>query len=330
MEEKALPIKDEDLKMMFRKMLTIRRFEERAIQEYQSGNLYGFIHSYIGQEAIAVGVCSHLRIDDRIVSNHRGHGHCIAKGADMKRMMAEIFGKRTGYCKGKGGSMHIADFKIGMLGANGIVGAGLPIATGSAIAAQLEGGDRISVVFFGDGACGEGEFHESLNLASIWKLPIVFVCENNMYGVNTLTSYSMAAENVADRAVAYSMPGEVADGNNLFTVYETAEKAVNRARKGEGPSLIEFQTYRWRSHFEGGGMPDLRPGDEIEEWKKKCPVAFMERQLFEMGLMHTDELKALDKEIMSQVQAAVEFAKQSPNPRPEDALEDIFSEEGVN
>jgi TPP-dependent pyruvate/acetoin dehydrogenase alpha subunit len=330
MEEKALPIKDEDLKVMFRKMLTIRRFEERAIQEYQSGNLYGFIHSYIGQEAIAVGVCSHLRIDDRIVSNHRGHGHCIAKGADMKRMMAEIFGKRSGYCKGKGGSMHIADFKIGMLGANGIVGAGLPIATGSAIAAQLEGGDRISVVFFGDGACGEGEFHESLNLASIWKLPIVFVCENNMYGVNTLTSYSMAAENVADRAVAYSMPGEVADGNNLFTVYETAEKAVNRARKGEGPSLIEFQTYRWRSHFEGGGMPDLRPVNEIEEWKKKCPVAFMERQLFEMGLMHTDELKALDKEIMSQVQAAVEFAKQSPNPRPEDALEDIFSEEGVN
>jgi TPP-dependent pyruvate/acetoin dehydrogenase alpha subunit len=321
-----LLIKNEDLKLMFRKMLTIRRFEERAIQEYQDGNLYGFIHSYIGQEAIAVGVCSHLRIDDRIVSNHRGHGHCIAKGADMKRMMAEIFGKKTGYCKGKGGSMHIADFKIGMLGANGIVGAGLPIATGSALAAQLEGGDRISVVFFGDGACGEGEFHESLNLAAIWKLPIIFVCENNMYGVNTLTSYSMAAENVADRAVAYSMPGVVADGNNLFTVYDTAEKAVNRARRGEGPSLIEFQTYRWRAHFEGGGMPDLRPGDEMEEWKKKCPVAFMERQLFEMGLMDTDELKALDAEIMSKVQEAVEFARQSPQPNPEDALEDIFSE----
>ena len=321
-----MPIKNEELKLMFRKMLTIRRFEERAIQEYQNGNLYGFIHSYIGQEAIAVGVCSHLRIDDRIVSNHRGHGHCIAKGADMKRMMAEIFGKKTGYCKGKGGSMHIADFKIGMLGANGIVCAGLPIATGSALAAQLEGEDRISVVFFGDGACGEGEFHESLNLASIWKLPIVFVCENNMYGVNTLTSYSMAAENVADRAAAYSMPGEVADGNNLFTVYETAGKAVNRARRGEGPSLIEFQTYRWRGHFEGGGIPDLRPRDEIEEWKKKCPVAFMEHRLFEMGLMDTDELKALDEEIMSQVQEAVEFAKQSPNPDPEDALDDIFSE----
>lgn len=307
-------------------MLTIRRFEERAIQEYQNGNLYGFIHSYIGQEAIAVGVCSHLRIDDRIVSNHRGHGHCIAKGADMKRMMAEIFGKKTGYCKGKGGSMHIADFKIGMLGANGIVGAGLPIAAGSALAAKLEGGDRISVVFFGDGACGEGEFHESLNLASIWKLPIVFVCENNMYGVNTPTSYSMAAENVADRAAAYSMPGMIANGNDLVAVYETAEKAVNRARKGEGPSLIEFKTYRWRGHFEGGGMPDLRPEDELEEWKKKCPVAFMEQRLLETELMDADDLRALDKEIMSLVQDAVEFARQSPDPDPEDALDDIFSE----
>ncbi|MFC1495518.1 thiamine pyrophosphate-dependent dehydrogenase E1 component subunit alpha [Thermodesulfobacteriota bacterium] len=321
-----MPVNNEDLKMMFRKMLTIRRFEERAIQEYQEGNIYGFIHSYIGQEAIAAGVCCHLRVDDRIVSNHRGHGHCIAKGADMKRMMAEIFGKKTGYCGGKGGSMHIADFEIGMLGANGIVGAGLPIATGSALAAQLEGKEGVSIVFFGDGACGEGEFHESLNLASIWKLPIVFVCENNMYGVNTPTSYSMATENVADRAAAYSMPGEVADGNNLLTVYETAERAVKRARAGEGPSLIEFRTYRWRGHFEGGGMPDLRPLDELEEWKKKCPVAFMERQLRESGIMDTDELRTLDVEIMSLVQEAVEFARQSPDPDPADALEDIFAE----
>ncbi len=324
-----MPIKNEDLIAMFRTMLTIRRFEERAIQEYKRGNLYGFIHSYIGQEAIATGVCAHLRIDDRIVSNHRGHGHCIAKGADIKRMMAEIFGKKTGYCKGKGGSMHIADFEIGMLGANGIVGAGLPIATGSALAAQLEGGDRISVVFFGDGAVGEGTFHESLNIASIWKLPIVFVCENNMYGVNTPTSYSMAAENVADRAEAYSMPGMVAYGNNLFTVYETAEKAVSRARKGDGPSLIEFRTYRWRAHFEGGGVPDLRPGDELEEWKKKCPVAFMEQQLLEMGIMDSKQLKTLDSEIMSSVRDAVEFAMQSPEPDPEDALEDIYAEQGV-
>ncbi len=321
-----MSIKNEDLKKMFRRMLTIRRFEERAIKEYEDGNLYGFIHSYIGQEAIAVGVCSHLRIDDRIVSNHRGHGHCIAKGADMKRMMAEVFGKKTGYCKGKGGSMHIADFNIGMLGANGIVCAGLPIATGSALAAQLEGGDRISVVFFGDGACGEGEFHESLNLASIWKLPIVFVCENNMYGVNTPASRSMAAENVADIAASYSMPGAVADGNDLFEVYETAERAVNRARSGEGPSLVEFKTYRWRAHFEGGGMPDLRPEDELKEWKMKCPVVYMQNQLLNSGIMNTDELKELDMEILSLVQEAVEFAKQSPDPDPEDAFENIFSE----
>ena len=321
-----MPIQNEELKTLYRKMLTIRRFEERAIKELEAGNVYGFIHSYIGQEAIAVGVCAHLRIDDRIVSNHRGHGHCIAKGADMRYMMAEIFGKKTGYCKGKGGSMHIADFKIGMLGANGIVGAGLPIATGSAIAAQLEEKDSISVVFFGDGAVGEGEFHESLNLASIWNLPIVFVCENNMYGVNTPTSYSMAAENVADRAAAYSMPGVTADGNDIFKVYETAREAVRRARAGEGPSLIEFKTYRWRAHFEGGGMPDLRPKDELEEWKKKCPVAFMERQLINMGIMTPDELKQLDSEIMSHVQEAVDFAVQSPEPAPEDAMEDIFSE----
>ena len=321
-----MSIKDEDLKTMFRKMLTIRRFEERAIGEYEAGNIYGFIHSYIGQEAIAVGVCAHLRMDDSIVSNHRGHGHCIAKGADMKRMMAEIYGKKTGYCKGKGGSMHIADFNIGMLGANGIVGAGLPIATGSALAAQLEGGDRISVVFFGDGACGEGEFHESLNLASIWCLPIVFVCENNMYGVNTPTSYSMAAENVADRAAAYAMPGAVADGNDLFKVYETAREAVGRARRGDGPSLIEFKTYRWRAHFEGGGVPDLRPSDELEAWKKRCPVAYMEQRLIGMGIMGTDEIKTLDAEILARVQEAVDFAVQSPEPDPEEALEDIFSE----
>ncbi len=320
-----MPIKDEDLLLMYRRMLTIRRFEERAIQEYADGILPGFIHSYIGQEAIAVGVCAHLRIDDRIVSNHRGHGHCIAKGADMKRMMAEIYGKKTGYCKGKGGSMHIADFQIGMLGANGIVGAGLPIATGSALAAQLEGGDGISAVFFGDGACGEGEFHESLNLASIWKLPIIYVCENNMYGVNTLTSYSMAAQNIADRAVAYSMPGVVADGNNVVTVYETAEKAVNRARAGEGPSLLEFKTYRWRGHFEGDGMPDLRPREEIEEWKKKCPVAFTERLMIERGIVDRDAIESMNREIMSQVQKAVDFAIESPFPDPEEALDDIFS-----
>lgn len=320
-----MAIDKQDLLRMYKTMLLIRRFEERAILEFQNGVLPGFIHSYIGQEAIAVGVCAHLGMDDRIVSNHRGHGHCISKGADINRMMAEIFAKKTGYCKGKGGSMHIADFEIGMLGANGIVGAGLPIATGSALAAQLEGGDRVSVVFFGDGAVGEGTFHESLNMAGIWKLPIVYVCENNMYGVNTPTSYSMAAEHVADRAAAYSMPGVVADGNDLFTVYETAKKGVERARAGDGPTLIEFETYRWRNHFEGDGLPDLRPKEELAQWQEKCPVAFVERHLLESGLADRDALDAINAEVLSQVQAAVDFAIESPLPDPEDALEDVFS-----
>ena len=320
-----MAIDKQNLLRMYKTMLLIRRFEQRAIVEFQNGVLPGFIHSYIGQEAIAVGVCSHLRRDDRIVSNHRGHGHCIAKGADVNRMMAEIYAKKTGYCKGKGGSMHIADFEIGMLGANGIVGAGLPIATGSALAAQLEGGDRVSVVFFGDGAVGEGTFHESLNMAGIWKLPIIFVCENNMYGVNTATSYSMAAEHVADRAAAYAMPGLIADGNNLFAVYKTAKKGIERARAGEGPTLIEFETYRWRNHFEGPGLPDLRPKEELKAWQQRCPVAFLERHVLEAGIADRDALEAINADVLSQIQAAVDFAVESPLPDPEDALEDVFS-----
>ncbi len=201
-----LPLAKEDIIGMYTKMLTIRRFEERIAREYAQGAIPGFIHSSIGQEAVAVGVCANLRLDDRIVSNHRGHGHCIAKGADLKRMMAEIYGRKTGYCKGKGGSMHIADFSVGMLGANGIVCAGLPIAVGAALAAQLEGGDRVAVVFFGDGASNEGEFHESLNLASIWKLPIVFVCENNLYGANTPIGHVLPSSSIAERARAYAIP----------------------------------------------------------------------------------------------------------------------------
>ena len=321
-----MSINHNDLILMYRKMLKIRRFEERIIEEYGKGNIYGFVHSYIGQEAIAVGVCAHLRKEDRIVSNHRGHGHCIAKGADINKMMAEVFGKATGYCKGKGGSMHIADFEIGMLGANGIVGAGLPIGLGAGMSAQLDAGDNVAVVFFGDGSVGEGEFHETLNMASIWNLPIVFVCENNQYGVNTPTSYSMAAQNVADCAVAYSMPGETADGNDLFSVYETAQKAVNRARSGEGPSLLEFKTYRWRAHFEGGGVPDLRDEEEKAEWQRRCPLLYFERKLDEMGVLDDHKRQVVNAEIMAATQAAVQFSVDSPEPVPEDALTDIYSE----
>ena len=320
-----MEIGNDELVRMYRTMLTIRRFEERVSQEFHKGTIVGFVHSYIGQEAVAVGAIANLRLDDRIVSNHRGHGHCIAKGADLKRMMAEIYGRKTGYCKGKGGSMHIADFSVGMLGANGIVGAGLPIATGAALAAQLEGGDKVAVVFFGDGASQEGEFHESLNLASIWRLPIVFVCENNFYGVNTPSLYATGLEDIARRADSYGIPGMVLDGNDVVAVYMAAKEAVARARSGDGPSLIECKTYRWHSHFEGGSIPDLRPVGEIEAWKEKCPLASFERKLLEAGVLTGQDVESMNKEVLLQIDEAVSYAMESPLPDPESALEDVFS-----
>src|SRR5438552_16460202 len=221
---------------MYRQMMLIRHFEELALKLRQEGLIHGVVHSYSGQEAIAVGVCAHLRRTDRIVSNHRGHGHCIAKGADIKRMMAELFGRRDGYCKGKGGSMHIADFDVGMLGANGIVGAGLPIAAGAAVAAQLAGSDAVAVGFFGDGATGEGPFHESLNVASLLKLPVVWVCENNQYAAGTPIGAGLSAGNIADFAAGYGMPGYIVDGNDVLAVFAATQEAVQRARAGLGPT----------------------------------------------------------------------------------------------
>ena len=316
----------EELLRLYRVMLTIRRFEERVVIDYHSGAIPGIVHSYIGQEAVATGVCTNLRLDDRIISNHRGHGHCIAKGADLKRMMAEIYGRKTGYCKGKGGSMHIADFGIGMLGANGIVAGGLPIAGGAAIAAQLEGGDKVVVLFFGDGATNEGEFHEVLNLAAIWKLPLIFACENNGYGVNTPVKYATGLEHVSDRATGgYGIPGVVVDGNDVAAVYEATKKAVAGVRTGEGPIFLEFMTYRWRGHFEAPGMPDLRPVAELESWKKKGPVVSFERKLLDEGTVTQEILDEIDAEVMQQIEEAVDYALASPLPAPEDALEDIYS-----
>lgn len=320
-----MAITNEELIRMYTTMLTIRRFEERVAQDFHNGAFPGVVHSYIGQEAIAAGICANLRIDDRIVSNHRGHGHCIAKGGDIKRMMAEIYGKRTGYCKGKGGSMHIADFSIGILGANGIVAAGLPISTGAALAAKLEGGDRIAVVFFGDGATQEGEFHECLNLASIWKLPIIFVCENNFYGVNTPMEYAIAGGDILKRPAAYDIPGMAVDGNDVVTVNEVAKEAVARTRAGGGPIFLECKTYRWRAHFEIVSIPDLRPKEEIEAWKKKCPIARLEREMLEEGIVTRQELEAINSEVMAQIEDAVKYALESPFPAPEAALEDVFS-----
>jgi TPP-dependent pyruvate/acetoin dehydrogenase alpha subunit len=310
---------------LFTTMLTIRRFEERAAREFYHGDLFGFIHSYIGQEAIATGVCHHLSKEDRIVSHHRGHGHCIAKGADMKRMMAEIYGKKTGYCKGKGGSMHIADFSIGMLGADGIVGAGLPIAAGAALAAKLEGEGNMAAVFFGDGACQEGEFHEVLNLAAMWGLPLLFVCENNHYGVNTPSSYALAAGEIIRMPKAYHISAEAIHGNDVEAVYLAAERAVESIRSGSGPYFLECETYRWHKHYLSDELEDHRPPEEIEAWGEKCPVAMFETKLLERGVLSREDIARIDDGILRQVEEAHQFAMESPYPAPEDALEDVYS-----
>ena len=320
-----MEIEDKELIKLYRMMLTIRRFDERVSKEFFDGNIRGYVHLYIGEEAIATGVCSNLLPGDRIVSHHRGHGHCIAKGADMKRMMAEIYGRKTGYCKGKGGSMHIADFSIGMLGANGIVGAGLPIALGAALAAQLEGKNKVAVVFFGDGACQEGEFHESLSLASIWKLPLIFVCENNLYAAGTPARYALPIEDIYKKADTYAIPGTVVDGNDVVAVYEVVKELVARTREGGGPSFVECKTYRWHGHFESTFMPDMRPPEEVKAWKKKCPVAAMERRLLEASILTRQDIEAIDSQVMKQIEDAVNYAVESPFPDPEDALEDVFS-----
>jgi TPP-dependent pyruvate/acetoin dehydrogenase alpha subunit len=320
-----LALDNQTLIDLYTTMLTIRRFEERVAAEFYAGKIIGFVHSYIGQEAIASGVCSHLSKKDRIVSHHRGHGHCIAKGADMKRMMAEIYGKKTGYCKGKGGSMHIADFSIGMLGADGIVGAGLPIAAGAAMAAKLEGEGSIAAVFFGDGACQEGEFHEVLNLAAIWKLPLLFVCENNHYGVNTPRTYSLAAREITRMPEAYHIPSRAIHGNDVEAVYRAAEEAVGTLRSGQGPYFLECETYRWHKHFLSDVLEDRRPKEEMETWARRCPIAAFETKLLDEDVLTCTDIERINEEILSQVEAAHEFALESPYPEPEDALEDVYS-----
>jgi pyruvate dehydrogenase E1 component alpha subunit len=314
---------------MLRQMQTIRRFEERASDDFLAGGIYGVVHCYIGQEAIAVGVCEALRPDDQIISTHRGHGHCIAKGADLDRMMAELYGRETGYCKGKGGSMHIADFSIGMLGANGIVAGGIPIVTGAGLAAQIEGSDRVAVSFFGDGASNAGPFHESLNIAAAWKLPMVYVCENNLWAAQTPSSATLALPDVASRAAAYGIPGVVVDGNDVIAVYEATGEAVARARAGDGPSLIECKSYRWRKHTERPEQPDRRPADEIEQWKKADPILRLKNDLQgQQGQLLDEEWQAMDRDILEAIEASVTFAKQSPFPLPQAALDDVFAESG--
>ena len=311
---------------MLRSMQTIRRFEERASDDYQAGAIYGVVHCYIGEEAVAVGVCAALNRDDQIISTHRGHGHCLAKGADLNRMMAELYGRQAGYCKGKGGSMHIADFSIGMLGANGIVAGGIPIVTGAGLAAQLEGKGRVAVSFFGDGASNAGPFHESINIAATWKLPMLYVCENNLYSAGTLAAETLALSDVAARAAGYGIPGVVVDGNDVMAVYEAAEAAVDRARAGQGPTLIECKTYRWRGHTERPGQADPRPKEEIEAWRQRDPINRFTASLMDQGLLTEAAWQKMDAEILAAIEDAVKFAEESPFPEPEAAVEDIFAE----
>ena len=305
-------------------MCTIRKFEESVKHDFLNGEIPGFVHLYIGEEAIATGVCSALRKDDMIESTHRGHGHCVAKGADVNRMMAEIFGKKTGLCQGRGGSMHIADFNIGILGANGIVGGGGPLAVGAAFSCQYKDTKGVCACFFGDGASNQGTTQESLNMASAWKLPVIFINENNGYGISCPQSKSMAITDIADRAAGYDMPGVVIDGNDVLAVYESVTMAVERARKGQGPSLIECKTYRWRGHFEGDACV-YRSEKELEEWKAKDPIPRFAKKLVETGTATQAELDAITVSVAAEIEAAVKFAEDSPFPKPEDLLEDVYA-----
>ncbi len=309
---------------MYKRMLEIRFFEEKVFDLYAQNLVPGTIHLYLGEEAVAVGVCSTLRKDDYITSTHRGHGHCIAKGAELKRTMAEILGKKTGYCKGKGGSMHIADFSIGMLGATAVVGAGIPIAVGAGLSIKLRRTDQVLACFFGEGASNQGTFHESINMASTWKLPVIFVCENNLYAMGTRQSRVMAIENVADRAVAYGIPGVVVDGNDVLAVYETTQKAVERARKGEGPTLIECKTYRHKGHSRVDPAK-YRPREEVEEWLAKDPIKRFKEKLLQVNTLTESEIQQIEKKVSDEIEEAVKFAMESPYPAPEEALEDVYA-----
>lgn len=317
----------EQLREVLHKMYLIRRFEEGAEECYTRGLIHGTMHLSIGQEASAMGICMPLTEDDQITSTHRGHGHCIAKGAEVKRMFAEFFGKTTGYCKGRGGSMHIADVGKGNLGANGIVGGGIPIAVGAALSSKMMKTGKVVVSFFGDGANNEGAFHEALNMAAIWKLPVIFVCENNGYGMSTSTARSTAVKNIAERAAAYSMPGVIVNGNIFSEVAEASHQAVARARAGEGPTLIESKTYRHRGHSKSD-RNRYRTKEEIEDWmSNRDPIALFESELREFGFIDDKGIEAIRDAVAQEIADGIEFAKASPSPDVRDTGNYVYTEQ---
>jgi len=318
-------LSDDALRVALSRMHLIRKFEEAAEASYMRGLIHGTMHLSIGQEASAVGATYELRRDDYILSTHRGHGHCIAKGADPALMFAEFFGKENGYCHGRGGSMHIADVEGGNLGANGIVAGGLPIAVGVGMSIKAQKQDRVCMVFFGDGAANEGAFHESLNMASIWRLPIVFVCENNKYGMSMDIARAMAVPNVADRAAAYAMPGIAVDGNDLPAVVAAAAPAIDLARRGGGPSLLECKTYRLRGHSKSDRNL-YRTKEEIEAWRDKDAIRRLERELVAHGRFAEADLLALEAAAQKTIDEALEFAKASPDPDPAELARDVYAD----
>jgi len=310
---------------MYQTMYKIRKFEKAVVNLFSQDLIRGAAHVYLGEEAVASGACHALEKDDYIVSTHRGHGHCIAKGGKVDKMMAEILGKSTGYCKGKGGSMHIADLECGILGANGIVGAGIPIATGAGMTSWIKKDNKVTLCFFGDGASNQGTFHESINMAAVFKLPVVFICENNQYAVSTSTDKSLSVERVSERSKAYDIPGYSIDGNDVIEVFNTVSDAVKRARRGEGPSLIECKTYRWLGHYLGD-PENYRCKEEVENWKiKKDPIKVYKMKLIKEGVVEERELIFIENEIKNEIGNAINFAKNSPEPDNKELWTDVLS-----
>ena len=308
---------------LYERMRLIREYEEHLHEDFAAGNIPGFVHLYAGEEAVATGVCANLSDDDFITSTHRGHGHCIAKGVQVKLMLAENYGKATGACKGKGGSMHIADVSKGMLGANGIVGGGPPLACGAGLTAKIQGTDRVTVCFFGDGASNQGTTMEGMNLAGVWKLPVIFVCENNRYAETTAADYAVSGSDIAGRARGFGMPSVVVDGQDVFAVYEAAREAVDRARRGEGPTFVEAQTYRYFGHFEGDTVL-YRTEEELESYRSRDCIRRFRKRVLEQDLLDEAELDVIDRQVKSTMEEAVRFARQSPLPAPAETLTDVY------
>jgi TPP-dependent pyruvate/acetoin dehydrogenase alpha subunit len=323
----AIEISKEKLFKMYKTMVRARYFENKVIEVYQQGLMPGLAHLYVGEEAVAAGACGALSKDDYITSTHRGHGHLVAKGGKMDKMMAEIFGRSTGYCKGKGGSMHICDVSLGILGANGIVGGGYTLAAGAGLSIKVRKSNQVCVCFAGDASTNQGSFHEALNLASTWKLPVVYVIENNGYGISVSQARHQNIKDISLRAVGYGIPGVTVDGNDVEAVYTAVSEAVERARKGEGPTLVECKTYRWRGHHEGdanrGGR--YRTQEEILSWEKKCPIEKTEAKLLKLGIK-AEEIEAYKEEVKKEVEEAVEFGKNSPWPELSEVTTDVYAE----